>query len=264
MSKKSRFDGKIITRTVDPDGYVRAYDKNDRLCFDGENAERVVLTEDLRKYGHGLYRGRLGWTVPGSTDGYKWVDVQFDNGPCIPVLSFGLERVLPEKADERSHAIIESCRGTRFDADVAIAEVKREEWIHKEFGTHIDSNELVQMGEGPQEVYAYTFPSLIELANLKGHKFYPIKIGYTADKDVGAFSRVRCQIIENAAYPERLKLLFIVRCEDGRAVELQVHRQLRTADRRVDSAIGQEWFLSNAEEIHQLFASLTKDSPTKC
>lgn len=263
MAKKSQFDGIIVSRSTDPDGYVHAYDKNDRLCWDSENAERVVLTEDLRKYGRGLHRGQLGWTVPGSTDGYKWVDVQFDSGPCIAVLTFGLERVSPVKAEAISQAVIEYCRGTRFDADETTAEAKRDEWIREEFGTHIDSDDLVQMGDGPQEVYAYSFPSLVELAHFKRQKYYPIKIGYTADKDIGTFNRVRSQIFENAAYPERVKLLFIFRCKDGRAVEVEVHRQLRTADRRVESAVGREWFLSNAEEIRQLFASLAIDAPNK-
>lgn len=260
MTKKNRFDGVIVTRTTDAHGYVHAYDKNDRLCWDSEIAERVVLTEDIRKYGHGLHKGQLGWTVPGSTDGYKWVDVQFDTGPCIPVLTYGLERVLHEKAETISQAIIESCRGTRFDADVAIADVKRGEWIREQFGTHIDSDDLVQMGEGPEEVYAYTFPSLVELAHFKRQSFYPIKIGYTADKDIGTFNRVRSQVSENAAYPEKIKLLFIFRCKDGRAAEVEVHRRLRTANRRLQSAVGREWFLSNAEELRQLFASCVKDA----
>jgi hypothetical protein len=263
MNNKNRFDGVIVRQTTDADGYVYAYDKNDRLCWDKNNTERVVLTEDLRKYGHGLHKGQLGWTVPDSTDGYKWVDVQFDSGPCIPVLTFGLERVLPEKAKALSQAIIDSCRGTRFDADPAIGELEREKWIRQAFGTHIDSDELVQMGEGPHEVYAYTFPSLIELAHFKRQEFYPIKIGYTVEKDVGTFNRVRSQISEAAAYPERIRLLFIFRCKDGRAIETAIHRRLRTADRRLESAVGREWFLSNVDELRCLFGSFATNTPNQ-
>lgn len=263
MTKKSRFDGVIVTRTMDAQGYVHAYDKNDRLCWDNESPERVVLMEDLRKYGDGLHKGQLGWTVPGSTDGYKWVEVQFDSGPCIPVLTYGLERVSPDKAETISHAILASCRGSRFDADVAIAEAQREKWIREEFGTHVDSDDLVKMGDGPEEVYAYTFPSLVELAHFKRQNFYPMKIGCTADKDVGTFNRVRSQIFEDAAYPEKVKLLCILRCADGRAVEAAVHRHLNDADRRLQSAVGREWFLSNTEEIRQLFASFANDSSSK-
>lgn len=259
MAKKSRFDGKVVRRTTDPAGYVAAFDENDRLCWDNENPERIVLTEDLRKYGHGLYKGQLGWTVPGSTDGYKWIDVQFDSGPCISVLTYGLERVLQDKAEVISQTIIESWRGTRFDADTAIAEAKQEEYARVEFGAYIDSDDLVQIGTGPQEVYAFTFPSLVELALLKCQSQYPVKVGYTADGDMGTFARVRTQIIESAAYPERVKLLVILRCKDGRAAELELHRQFRTEGRKVQHSVGREWFFSNAEEIRQRCISLRED-----
>ncbi|MEX2671970.1 MAG: GIY-YIG nuclease family protein [Phycisphaeraceae bacterium] len=257
MSKKSRFDGVIATRTSDAVGYIHAYDKNGRLCWDKDHAERVVLLEDLRKYGEGLHKGQLGWTVIGSTDGYKWVDVKFDSGPCIPVLTYSLERVVPEKAEAISRSIISECRGTRFDADPIAAEAGRAKWIREEFGTHIDSDDLIQLGEGPHEVYAYTFPSLIELAHIKDEPFYPVKIGCTADKDMGTFLRVRSQIFEDAAFPERVKLLLILRCSDGRPIEVKVHRRLRDEERKVKHAVGREWFLSNVEELRQIFAAFS-------
>ena len=263
MAKKSRFDGVIVKRDVDPDGYVFAYDKNDRSCWDNETAERVILSEDLRKYGEGLHKGQLGWTVPGSSDGYKWVEVHFDSGPCIPVLTYGLDRVVPEKADAISKSVIASFRGTRFDADASVAEVERQKFIRDEFSSHMDFSDLNESGDGTQEVYAYTFPSLVELAYLKNQQIYPVKIGYTAEKDIGAFSRIRSQIFENAAFPEKVKLLCVFRCDNGRQIETKIHRTLRESDRHLTTAIGREWFLTNAEEVVQLVDACARDAPNQ-
>src|SRR4051812_7812248 len=55
MARKSTFDGVIVKREADGEGHLYAYDRNGRLCWDGETAERVILTEDLRRYAPGLH-----------------------------------------------------------------------------------------------------------------------------------------------------------------------------------------------------------------
>src|SRR4051812_34212532 len=98
MAKKNKFDGIIVKRDVDGNGFVHSYDKNDRSCWGGDQSERIVLKHDLRKYASGLHIGQLGWTVPGTTDSYKWIDVLFDNGVQLPILVYSIERVIPERA----------------------------------------------------------------------------------------------------------------------------------------------------------------------
>ncbi len=259
--KKNTFDGIVVKRVVDDDGFVHAYDKNDRLCWSGDQPERVVLMNDLRMYASGLHIGQLGWTVPATTDSYKWIDVVFDNGMQLPILVYGIERVIPERAAAIAADILKKNRNTRFDADSVVAERCKREWIKKEHAAWVDADHMVEMGNGYEEVYAFTFPSLQELAGLKGATHYPVKIGYTADKDVGAIQRIRGQIIEAAAFPERPTLLLVCRTWDGRALEVLVHAELRRRDRKLSTAPGIEWFMTNEREVAELCQQFGPDVP---
>lgn len=246
MAKPDKFDGIIVERTV-RHGRVIATDKNGRPCWDSEQAERVILNQDLRRYAPGLHPGQLGWTVPGTTDGYKWVDVAFDNGVQLAILTYGLERVTPEKAAKMAAAILAENRNTRFDADPIIAERCLEEWIRAQYSPYVDTDSVVRAGTGSQELYAFSYPSLRRLAVIDGATAYPVKIGYTAEREVGAIHRVRNQILEPAAYPERAQLILIFKTDDGRALELAIHRALYP--QRIKTAIGKEWFLTTGEEV---------------
>ena len=261
MAKKNKFDGIVVKRDVDDEGFVHAYDKNDRACWGGDQPERVVLTQDLRKYASDLYIGQLGWTVPATTDSYKWIDVVFDNGVQLPILVYGIERVIPERAAAIAADMLKQNRNTRFDADPVVAERCFREWIKKEHGAWVDAGHTVELGNGHEEVYAFTFPSLQELAGLKGAAHYPVKIGYTADKDVGALQRIRSLMIEAAAFPERPALLLVCRTWDGRALEASIHAELRRRERRLATAPGIEWFMTNEREVAELCQQLGPDVP---
>ena len=111
MAKKQKFDGIIVKRETVGKGFVVAYDKNDPLCWDAEQRERVVLIED----------------------------------------------------------------------------------------------DVLELHEGPEQVYAFSFASLRRLAEIDGHADYPIKVGYTAS-EIGAIARVRGLMGEMAGFPERPQL----------------------------------------------------------
>ena len=252
MAKKRNYDGIVVKRVVDDQGFVHAYDKNDRPCWGGDQPERVVLMDDLRKYASGLHIGQLGWTVPETTDSYKWIDVVFDNGVQLPILVYGIERVVPERAAAIAMDLIEKNRDTRFDADPAVAEKCYQAWIKKEHDRWVGTEQMVELGTGHEELYAFTFPSLQELARLKTNVHYPVKIGYTGDQDAGAIQRIRGQMMEAAAFPERPTLLLVCRTWNGRAMEQLAHAELRRRDGRMTTAPGIEWFLTNERELLDL------------
>jgi hypothetical protein len=280
VTRKSKWDGIIVNREVDEDGRVYCYDKNERLCWDMNQPERVVLVEDLRCYAAGLHVGQLGWTVPETCDGYKWVDVQFDNGVRLPILTFGLERVLPEKAQSISEEMIAANRGTMHDADPVVAEEQRVQHVRSCYSPFVDAEETFRIGAGPEELYAFTFPSLRELAQLKGNDFFPVKVGYTRAGS-GCVARIASMMnlspdacvelplgmqalatvgegmgesawVERAGYPEKAELLLVCATDDGRSLEVAVHRELRGMDRHVKSAVGKEWFNTNAKELKSI------------
>lgn len=262
MAKRNKaFDGIVVKRKVDDEGFVHAYDKNGRACWSGDQPERVVLTQDLRKYAPDLYIGQLGWTVPGTTDSYKWIDVVFDNGVRLPILVYGIERVIPERAAAIAADMLEKNRNTRFDADPVVAERCYREWVKREHAGWVDTHQIDESGSGPEELYAFTFPSLQELARLKGATHYPVKIGYSGNQDAGAVQRIRGQMIEAAAFPEQPALLLVCRTWDGRALESLVHAELRQRDRKLATAPGIEWFMTNQREVADLCRQLGPGVP---
>lgn len=261
MAKRNTCDGIVVSEQTTDEGYIHTFDKNGRSCWDNMAPARVVLVKDLRRYGKNLHIGQLGWTVPGTTDGYKAVDVEFDTRQRLSVrLAHGvspIERVVPEKAKEISQALIQKYRNTRFDADCDVAEKCRQEWIQQSYGEYISLRELTMSGEGDQELYAFTFPSLRELARFKDEEHYPVKIGYSKESDAGALGRIRQQIIEAAAYPERPVLLHVQRTWDGRDLEKQVHRKLRELGRKVVHSLGREWFVTSKPELLEILQRCT-------
>jgi hypothetical protein len=261
MAKPSKFDGVVVSQTITDEGYVHTFDKNARSCWDNTVAARVVLVKDLRRYGKELHIGQLGWTIPGTTDGYKATDVELDTGVRLSVrLAFGVSpvaRVVPERAEEISQTLIQKYRNTRFDADCGVAEKCRQEWMHHNYGKYICLTEMAVSGEGDQELYAFTFPSLRDLAIFKDQVQYPVKIGYSKGSDAGALGRVRQQITEAAAYPERPVLFLIHRTWDGRDLEKQVHQRLRELDRKIVHSLGTEWFLTTKSELFEILQGCT-------
>lgn len=258
MAEPTRFDGIVVKTTTTDEGYVDTFDKNGRACLDGTVSCRVVLINDLRKYGKGLHIGQLGWTVEGSTDGYKWMEVAFDTGQRLMVLSFGIQRIVPEKAEMISQDLIAKNRNTRYDADPDVAERCHHEWKLTHYSKYILLSELTVLGDGDQELYAFTFPSLRELAELKGASHYPVKVGYTKEIDAGTLGRIRGLIADEACYPERPVLLCIYRTWDGQDLETQVHRKLRDLKRLLPSSLGREWFLTSKSELLEI---LRESSP---
>lgn len=239
----------IAQRTVDEEGFVYTFDQNERHCWDIQSRERVVLVKDLRRNGPHLHMGQLGWTLPESTDGYKEIDVIFDTGQRLRVFTYALRRVLKEKSAAISEAIKSQYRNTRFDADPAVAEMCRIKWASDMYGEFLSLDEMCVAGEGDEEVYAYTYPSLRELAAHRGEELYPVKIGYTRDCDAGSLGRIRQQIVEKASYPEKPILLLVQLTWDGRKLETLIHQSLRKLERRSVASLGKEWYNTSKEEL---------------
>lgn len=251
MAAKARKLPAIEKREI-VDGFLHAYDRDGRLCLDSKNPERIVLVHDLRVYGESLHIGALGWTVPETTDGYKEVDVKFDTGRRLRLKRYAFERVAVEAEHLVSAKLMSQHTNTRFDADPEIAASCRAKWIAASYGPYMSLDQTNVVGEGDQELYAYTFPSLKELAGLKGEPWYPVKVGYSQNTSDGAYGRIRSQILEKAAYPEKPEVLCIWRTWDGRNLERQVHQRLRSIGRKVLESLGREWFTTSTGELSEL------------
>lgn len=119
-----------------------------------------------------------------------------------------------EAANTVAEELVSRNRNTRFDADPGVAASCREDWIAKYYGDYLTLSETIVKGVGDQELYAFTFPSLIELARLKGQDHYPVKIGFSKNASDGALGRIRSQILEKAGFPEKPAVLLVFKTWD--------------------------------------------------
>jgi hypothetical protein len=106
-------------------------------------------------------------------------------------------------------------------------------------------------GAGEETVYCYTFPSLIELARLKGDLRMPMKIGKTASSSLERVS-LQCGV----SNPEQPVIPLAVRVENAALFERAIHRILTIWNRWMDNAPGAEWFNTSKPEIMTIVSFL--------
>jgi hypothetical protein len=258
--RKIKRPKKILSHT-DDQGLITIFNETERPCIDDEVATRVVLVADLRASHPQLKPGLLGRTVPRTSDYYRYVVVEFDNGVVEVVGLSAVQPVVEDAAEAFSNTVRASVIGTSHDWDDDIALRHAREWETSQYRGSLDTSTTIRDGIGPHQLYAYTFPSLIALAESRKQEIFPVKVGYTgvATELAPALSRIHDQLGESAGRFEAATVLGIWNTRDGRALETQVHKYLRASGRKVESSVGREWYLTNAQELHEVVQS-TKPS----
>ncbi|EMI22275.1 hypothetical protein RMSM_00801 [Rhodopirellula maiorica SM1] len=217
--------------------------------------ERIILREDLRRVDSSLFKGQLGWTVPETGFSIKpgrtslQVAVEFDSGVSLDVDTYWIDFVREDIAEDLSAKIIASFRDTPFDANPESAsEWKRELPFFNQADCKI-------VGQGLDEVYAYTYRSAVDEAVAGELGRYPMKVGYTSGLD-GAVQRVASQFPSAIAHDAHIQ--FIGRCDNGRAIEGKIHKTLKKRGGRVEGSPGKEWYWTTADEVAELFEEASR------
>lgn len=242
---------KKILSTMDERGWITTVNETDRLCIDDSKSSRIVLIADLRKGHPDLKPGLLGRTIPNTSDYYRYVGVAFDN-EVVEVVSLSAIQPIAERCDKSAVKIVrDAIKGTMFDLDDLVAEKQMRRWEQERYGDRMDLGSVARGGNGPHELYAYTFPSLIQLAEAHGQEHYPVKIGFTgaSGERAPALERIDSQLGDPTGRFEPTLILAVWNTWNGRSLETRVHRHLRELGRRVHSAVGQEWFSTNNNEL---------------
>ena len=108
--------------------------------------------------------------------------------------------------------------------------------------------DILTVGEGKSRVYLYYFPTYRSYAELKGKDSYPCKIGRT---DGRTEVRINSQVA--TALPEEPKRGLIIQTDNPVGVEKQIHDLLNNAGLRKEDAPGQEWFVTNPNQVKRFF-----------
>ena len=111
----------------------------------------------------------------------------------------------------------------------------------------VDASQAVTYGTGGQHVYCYTFPSVLELAELKNHSNFKIKVGLASNNPI---ERIQQQIsASKTAMSEPAKVLLVFQTNDCADLEKWMHNNLE----RAPESLGREWFDANPDGILDLF-----------
>lgn len=107
----------------------------------------------------------------------------------------------------------------------------------------------ISYGEGAGAVYVYYLPPYEVIAKDKGHEFWLCKIGRT-ERDPSL--RILSQA--GTALPEAPRISRLISTDMPVAVEAALHSILKLRGRHSKDSPGNEWFLTNPDEIDEICA----------
>ena len=108
-------------------------------------------------------------------------------------------------------------------------------------------------GTGDQFVYLYYFDTYKQSALQNEHLYWRCKIGETTKKPE-KYIKVR-----GTNMPEKPIIALLLRTHDCSNLEKFIHAALKLKGRHIKDTLGNEWFLTNPDEVAQLFVCLNHD-----
>ena len=137
---------------------------------------------------------------------------------------------------------------------IAAGEAEAPEMIEDPQGK-VDTSRVEKKGRGNQSVYLYYFPTYKQYAKLKGETHWPCNVG-KAEGEV--IVRVSKQIGDQL--PEKAKIALILRTDNCRALETEIHKKLKRRLKQSKDAIGTEWFLTSPSEVEEIYNFIGENS----
>jgi predicted transcriptional regulator len=104
-----------------------------------------------------------------------------------------------------------------------------------------------ELGEGKGYVYLYFFPNYKLTASMKEEAFWPCKIGYS---DAQGLERISSQL--GTSHAEKPVIGLKVNSDNAIILEKIIHRILGLRKRKIPDSPGQEWFLTNPDEVEKI------------
>lgn len=122
-------------------------------------------------------------------------------------------------------------------------------------GIVVDQVKTYGWSLGSEYVYCYSYPTHLEIAQLKGEERYRIKVGSAKGDPI---QRIFAQFATNkTAISESLVVLLIFRTLSASHLERWLHKRLS----RATDAVGSEWFVTNPAELIDLFTEYLRTDP---
>ncbi len=110
------------------------------------------------------------------------------------------------------------------------------------------------MGSGAQTLYAYYLPTYRRLAENGGESSWLMRVGITTESVESMLASSR------AVLPEVPALAIVVRTDDAELLQRLVHMVLDLRSRRATSGGGDDWFITNGDEIAGIYSFVLGDA----
>lgn len=110
------------------------------------------------------------------------------------------------------------------------------------------------IGKGNRSIYVYYYDIYKKYAEIRAEVNFPCKIGRT---DRAPIQRILGQC--GTCYPEMPHVSLIINCEDSAKLELALHSILKYKNRWIEDAPGNEWFMTNPQEIKKIYNELNSE-----
>lgn len=122
----------------------------------------------------------------------------------------------------------------------------------------ISGHELIlperDLGNGAQSLYAYYLPTYRRSAESRGESSWLMKVSTTSDSLENLMAHHRGML------PEVPAVAIVVRTDDADLLQRLVHLVLDMRGRRSTSGGGNDWFVTNGEEISAIYSFANGDS----
>lgn len=112
-------------------------------------------------------------------------------------------------------------------------------------------------GRGSEHVYAYYLPIYRHLADLAGSADWPIKVGRAS---AAWHVRITQQL---TAMPEAPVVGVLILTPDSAVLERALLSALALRGKRLDAGGGSEWFMTNPDEVVDLYESVARALPDR-
>ena len=133
-----------------------------------------------------------------------------------------------------------------FKSEANETSLELDSYVTKEEDSQIPIDET--LGTGNETVYVYYYDAYRQLAETRGQKHWPCKVGMTSQQTI---SRIFSQT--GTAYPESPHIAIEFKCNDAKGLENVFHSVLSFRKRKVESAPGNEWYYTTLEELKEIF-----------
>lgn len=184
--------------------------------------------------------------------GHRFEHPPFSESVALPIESSGFQAAAPSIPSSSTSDRVSDVPAAFRTENLTVQHLGNQWQARK--GVILSQAKCYGCGIGSEYVYCYSYPTHLELADLKKDKCFRIKVGSASGDPI---ERICQQFAGNkTALSEPPIVLLLFQTLSARHLERWLHKRLN----RVQEAAGTEWFVSNLEELIELYGEYLREA----